>query len=138
MGTEQRTVAVIGAGGKMGMRVSANLARSEHNVLFSETSPAGQERVRAEGRQITDTEDAVGQSDVVILAVPDVILGDISQSVVPQMNTGAILLTPTRLPHTPASWQSATTFSLPVRTPVTLRCSLSEPARRNGRTHSVV
>jgi D-apionate oxidoisomerase len=39
MGTEQLTVAVIGAGGKMGMRVSANLDRSQHNVLFSETSP---------------------------------------------------------------------------------------------------
>ena len=93
MSIEQLTVAVIGAGGKMGMRVSANLGRGQHNVLFSETSPAGQERVRAEGRQITDTEDAVGQSDVVILAVPDVILGDISRSVVPQMKTGAIVLT---------------------------------------------
>jgi D-apionate oxidoisomerase len=93
MGTEQLTVAVIGAGGKMGMRVSANLDRSEHQVLFSEASPAGQERVRAEGRKITDTEDAVGQSDVVILAVPDVVLGDVSQSVVPQMKSGAILLT---------------------------------------------
>jgi D-apionate oxidoisomerase len=93
MGTEQLTVAVIGAGGKMGMRVSANLARSQHNVLFSETSPAGQERVRAEGRQITESEDAVRQSDVVILAVPDVVLGDVSQAVVPQMRTGAILLT---------------------------------------------
>src|SRR5215212_3436530 len=93
MGTEQLTVAVVGAGGKMGMRVSANLDRSQHDVLFSEASPAGQERVRGEGRQITDTEDAVGQSDVVILAVPDVILGDVSQSVVSKMKSGAILLT---------------------------------------------
>jgi D-apionate oxidoisomerase len=93
MGTEKLTVAVIGAGGKMGMRVSANLDRSEHQVLFSETSPAGQERVRAEGRKITESEDAVRQSDVVILAVPDIVLGDISESVVPQMKTGAILLT---------------------------------------------
>jgi D-apionate oxidoisomerase len=93
MGSEQLTVAVIGAGGKMGMRVAANLDRSQHEVLYSETSPAGQERVRGEGRQITDTEDAVRQSDVVILAVPDVVLGDVSNSVVPQMKTGAILLT---------------------------------------------
>jgi hypothetical protein len=93
MGTEQLTVAVVGAGGKMGMRVSANLARSQHNALYSETSPAGQERVRGEGRQITDTEDAVRQSDVVILAVPDLVLGDVSKSVVPQMMSGATLLT---------------------------------------------
>src|SRR5215211_3983952 len=93
MGSEQLTVAIIGAGGKMGMRVADNLDRSQHEVLYSATSPAGQERVRGEGRQITDTEDAVRQSDVVILAVPDVVLGDVSNSVVSQMKTGAILLT---------------------------------------------
>ncbi|MDQ1621874.1 MAG: D-apionate oxidoisomerase, partial [Actinomycetota bacterium] len=59
MSAERLTVAVVGAGGKMGMRVSANLQKSPHNVFYSENSPAGQERVRAEGRAITGTEDAV-------------------------------------------------------------------------------
>jgi hypothetical protein len=93
MSTEQLTVAVIGAGGKMGMRVSRNLARSEHHILYSESSPAGRERTAAEGREITDTDTAVAQSDVVILAVPDVVLGDISKAVVPQMKGDAIVLT---------------------------------------------
>src|ERR671927_70286 len=58
MSAEQLTVAVIGAGGKMGMRVSRNLQKSSHTVFYSENSPAGQDRVRAEGRDITATDDA--------------------------------------------------------------------------------
>lgn len=95
MSAEQLTVAVVGAGGKMGgMRVSRNLQKSTHNVFYSENSPpAGQERVRAEGRDITATDDAVPTADVVILAVPDTVLGIVSEAVVPQMKSGAILLT---------------------------------------------
>jgi ketol-acid reductoisomerase len=93
MTTENLTVAVIGAGGKMGMRVSANLDRSSHSVRFSENSPAGQERVRAEGRDIVDASAAVADADVVILAVPDTVLGAVSAGVVPELKAGAILLT---------------------------------------------
>ncbi|TCL77508.1 MULTISPECIES: phosphogluconate dehydrogenase C-terminal domain-containing protein [unclassified Rathayibacter] len=87
------TVAVVGAGGKMGMRVSNNLQKSEYNALYSEASPAGQERTREAGREITATPDAVKDADVVILAVPDVVLGAVSEDVIPQMKSGAIILT---------------------------------------------
>jgi ketol-acid reductoisomerase len=75
------------------MRVSRNLQKSAHTVFYSENSPAGQDRVRAEGRGITSTDDAVKGADVVILAVPDTVLGVVSEGVVPQMKAGAILLT---------------------------------------------
>ncbi|GAA3604611.1 phosphogluconate dehydrogenase C-terminal domain-containing protein [Agrococcus terreus] len=93
--TQQQSIAiaVIGAGGKMGMRVSENLTGSAHRVAYSEVSPAGQERVRAAGREITPTEEAVVDADVVILAVPDLALGAVSAQVVPRMKAGAILLT---------------------------------------------
>jgi hypothetical protein len=93
MPAEQLTVAVVGAGGKMGMRVSANLQKSGHTVFYTENSPAGQERVRAAGRDITATDDAVRDADVVILAVPDTVLGPVSEAVVPQLKAGTILLT---------------------------------------------
>ncbi len=48
--TQQLNIAVIGAGGKMGMRVSNNLQRSDHNVYYSENSPAGQQRTTDAGR----------------------------------------------------------------------------------------
>lgn len=87
------TIAVIGAGGKMGMRVSNNLVKTEHTVYYSETSPAGQERVTATGRSLTPTEDAVVDADVVVLAVPDLALGAVSGSVIPLMKAGSVLLT---------------------------------------------
>ncbi len=92
-GTADLTVAVIGAGGKMGTRVSNNLAQSAYSTLYSEASPAGRERIQAIGRTVTDTIDAARQADVVILAVPDVVLGKVSEEVVPVMRSGAIILT---------------------------------------------
>ena len=91
--TDQLTIAVIGAGGKMGMRVSDNLQRSNHNVFYSENSPAGQQRTTDAGRTVTDTAAAVADADVVILAVPDVALGPVSAEVVPQLKTGTVVLT---------------------------------------------
>jgi D-apionate oxidoisomerase len=91
--TNNLTVAIIGAGGKMGMRVSNNLAKTEHTAYYVENSPAGQERVTAAGRDLTDTEAAVADADVVVLAVPDLALASVSASVVPQLKSGAVLLT---------------------------------------------
>ncbi|ROP73988.1 phosphogluconate dehydrogenase C-terminal domain-containing protein [Curtobacterium sp. PhB115] len=92
-GTADVTVAVIGAGGKMGTRVSNNFAKSEYTTLYSEASPAGQERIQALGRSLTDSLDAAKVADVVILAVPDVLLGSISEQLVPVMKSGASILT---------------------------------------------
>ena len=89
----QLTIAVIGAGGKMGTRVSDNLQRSSHAVYYCENSPAGQQRARDAGREVTDTPTAVGDAHVVILAVPDVALGPVSAEVVPQLKPGTLLLT---------------------------------------------
>ena len=86
-------IAVIGAGGKMGMRVSDNLVKTDHAVSYSENSPAGQERVRAAGRELTETPDAVRGADIVVLAVPDLALGPVTAEIVPQLKPGAIVLT---------------------------------------------
>ncbi|MCI2957606.1 NAD(P)-binding domain-containing protein [Agromyces atrinae] len=91
--TRPTTVALIGAGGKMGMRVSNNLKKSDFTVFYSEASPAGQERVRGLGLDITPTDEAIVDADVVILAVPDVVLGAVSEDVVPKLKHGAIVLT---------------------------------------------
>jgi D-apionate oxidoisomerase len=93
MTEQQLTIAVVGAGGKMGMRVSNNLQRSNHNVFYCENSPAGQERTVAQGRVVTDTDKAVVEADVVILAVPDIALGPVSAQVVPLVKPGTIVLT---------------------------------------------
>ncbi|MGO1627801.1 MULTISPECIES: phosphogluconate dehydrogenase C-terminal domain-containing protein [unclassified Microbacterium] len=86
-------IAVIGAGGKMGMRVSNNLARTDHDVRYVENSPAGRERTVDAGRELTDGPAAVADADIVVLAVPDLALGAVTAELVPQMKSGAVCLT---------------------------------------------
>lgn len=93
MNVDDLTIAVIGAGGKMGQRVSNNLKTTGATVYYTEASPAGQERVRTLGLEVTETREAVADADVVILAVPDVVLGTVSEEVVPQLKDGAVVLT---------------------------------------------
>ncbi|WP_306316786.1 MULTISPECIES: phosphogluconate dehydrogenase C-terminal domain-containing protein [unclassified Streptomyces] len=88
-----KTVAVIGAAGKMGQRVSNNLVESDFTVLFSENSPKGQELIRSLGRELTDSEAAAQRADVLILAVPDIVLGTVSEQLVPLLKPGAVVLT---------------------------------------------
>jgi D-apionate oxidoisomerase len=93
MTAQQLKIAVVGAGGKMGMRVSDNLQRSTHDVRYVESSPAGQQRTIQAGRTLTDIGTAVRYADVVILAVPDIALGPVSEQLVPQLPPGTIVLT---------------------------------------------
>jgi hypothetical protein len=91
--TDTYTIAVLGAGGKMGMRVSNNLVKTGHTVFYVENSPAGQERTRQAGREVTELADAVADADIVVFAVPDLALGPVTAQVVPQMKAGSIVLT---------------------------------------------
>ena len=59
MTAQHLEIAVVGAGGKMGMRVSDNLQRSTHHVRYVENSPAGQQRTLEAGRTLTEADDAV-------------------------------------------------------------------------------
>lgn len=93
MSTTLKTITVIGAGGKMGMRISANLQHSDYQVFYCENSPQAQAQVSAQGRELSSAESVVPHSDVVILAVPDIVLGKVSEAVVPLMKAGATLLT---------------------------------------------
>jgi len=86
-------IAVIGAGGKMGMRVSNNLVKTEHIAWYVENSPAGQQRTRDAGREVTDAATAVADADIVVFAVPDLALQSVTADLVPQMKPGAIALT---------------------------------------------
>lgn len=86
-------IAVIGAGGKMGMRVSANLQRSDWDVVYTEQNPEGVKRNEAQGRKITSNEDAVPGADVVIFAVPDTALNPVTTAIVPMMKPDSVVLT---------------------------------------------
>jgi D-apionate oxidoisomerase len=91
--SDNYAIAVIGAGGKMGMRISNNLVRTSHRVRYVENSIAGQRRTVEAGRELTAAKDAVIEADVVIFAVPDLALQSVTAELVPQMKPGSIALT---------------------------------------------
>lgn len=90
------TITIMGAGGKMGLRILNNLVKTAYNLLLCEVGERGIRLIEEKGLSVTAIEEAVGQSDFIIMAVPDAILGKISQDVVPLMKAGAtfILLDP--------------------------------------------
>ncbi len=91
-------VAVVGAGGKMGVRTSNNLAKAPDQIdlYFVEQGERGIQNVKERGFEVTPMEEAVGQADVTVLAVPDSLIEVISESVVEVMkpNAGMIILDP--------------------------------------------
>ena len=86
-------IALFGAGGKMGMRLSANLAKTDFVVAHVEVSPAGQDRVRAAyGVDCTAPDVAIADADAVILAVPDTHIGKVAAEVVPKLRPGTMVV----------------------------------------------
>lgn len=88
------TIALFGAGGKMGARLAKNLIGSAYRVRHVEVSAAGQQRLKAElGIDCVPTEAAVDGADVVILAVPDTLIGKIAAQVAPLLAPGTMVMT---------------------------------------------
>ncbi|MFG6177768.1 phosphogluconate dehydrogenase C-terminal domain-containing protein [Halomonas sp. THAF12] len=88
------TIALIGAGGKMGFRLSRNLQQSDFSVRHVEVSDAGRERLKDElGIDCVGADETVPGADAVILAVPDTLIGRISQQLSPLMESGTMLIT---------------------------------------------
>ncbi|QNK57027.1 phosphogluconate dehydrogenase C-terminal domain-containing protein [Paenibacillus sp. PAMC21692] len=87
-----QTISLIGAGGKMGGRLTNNLMHSSYETKYVEVSGQGIESLKEKGLMITAQDEAVKQSDIVILAIPDVMIGKVAASVVSSMKSGAMLI----------------------------------------------
>ena len=87
-----RTLTLIGAGGKMGCRITNNVKNSGWRVQYVETSPAGVQRLSDCGVNCSEAADALPSADVVIFAVPDVAMETVTKEMVPQLKAGALLV----------------------------------------------
>lgn len=85
-------IALLGAGGKMGCRLTDNLLKTEISVSYVEIGQNGLKNLAERGLTATPQDKAVRTADVVVLAVPDVAIGEVSKTVTPEMKTGAILV----------------------------------------------
>ena len=87
-------IALFGAGGKMGCRLSANLKDSIFEVRHVEVSEAGRNRLKTElSIDCVPAEMALSGADAVILAVPDVLVGKIASQIEAQLKQGVMVIT---------------------------------------------
>ena len=83
------TIALFGAAGKMGTRIADKLrGEPQHRMLYVESGEAGRARLQAQGLEATASEEAAPLADVVILAVPDIVLGKVAEGIVPALQSG--------------------------------------------------
>jgi len=86
-------IALFGAGGKMGVRLSRNLATSDYETAHVEVSPEGRARLKAElGFDCQEADAALRGVDVVILAVPDTVIKQVAASIIDKIPSGAMVM----------------------------------------------
>jgi D-apionate oxidoisomerase len=87
------TLALFGAGGKMGMRLGRNLQGSRYTVRHVEVSEPGRARVKAAfGVDCVEVDAAIAGADVVVLAVPDTAVGAVATMLMPKLAAGTIIM----------------------------------------------
>lgn len=86
-------LALFGAGGKMGLRISRNLQNTDFKTSHVEVSQAGQERLKADlGISCREPEEALDGAKVIVLAVPDTAIRAVAASIIDKVPTGAIVM----------------------------------------------
>ncbi|MCA9890350.1 MAG: semialdehyde dehydrogenase, partial [Anaerolineae bacterium] len=87
-------VALMGAGGKMGCRLTDNLKEhpDKYDMAYVEISEAGIANLAERGLQPTPMDQALVDADAVILALPDRLIGDITHEIIPMLKPGAMVV----------------------------------------------
>lgn len=90
----KKKVTLVGAGGKMGMRLTRNLKNEpRYEMSYLEVSEEGKKRLAEMDIKVADEDSAISNADIIILAVPDIILGKVSELHIPKMKPGAMVYT---------------------------------------------
>ncbi|WP_165972415.1 phosphogluconate dehydrogenase C-terminal domain-containing protein [Paenibacillus piri] len=85
-------VALIGAGGKMGCRLAANLLKTAYELACVEVSEQGTVRLAEIGLAPVSLDSALDGAGAVILAVPDTVIGRVAGDIVPRLQPDTLLL----------------------------------------------
>jgi len=87
------TIALFGAAGNMGTRISNTLKDDPaYRLLHVEAGETGRAKLKERGISAVSKEQALTHADVAILAVPDAAIGKVAHEVVPAMKSGAMLI----------------------------------------------
>jgi hypothetical protein len=88
------TIALLGAGGKMGCRIIDHLnGNAGYRLLCVEVSERGRENLARRRVTSIDRELALREADVLILALPDRALGPVARQSIPLLKPGSLVIT---------------------------------------------
>ena len=87
-----RSVAVLGAGGKMGLRVTRKLHEAGYDLRAAEIGEAARGCLAEAGIRAVPQLEALAGAEVVVLALPDAVIGDVARDILPDLAPGAMLL----------------------------------------------
>lgn len=86
-------LALFGAGGKMGHRLASNLKGSRFEVRHVEPSEAGRKRLKDDlGVETVEADAALDGAEVVVLAVPDTLIGKVATQLSPKLKPGTMVV----------------------------------------------
>lgn len=87
------TIALMGAGGKMGRRITRNLMDNpDYDMRYIEVSEQGIADLATLGVSPRSQNETMPTADVVILALPDRLIGEICEQIVPALKSGAMII----------------------------------------------
>ena len=87
------SIALFGAGGKMGWRLARNLRGSRYDVRHVEVSEVSEARLKSDfGIKCLSAEEAVDDAEAVILAVPDTAIGKVAASISDRLKSGTMVM----------------------------------------------
>ncbi len=94
-------IALLGAGGKMGMRLSTNLKGARFDVDHVEVSEEGRARLKQTlGIECMEQGQAISSADAVVMAVPDRLIGKILKTFVKDLRSRSkVLMLDAAAPH---------------------------------------
>jgi hypothetical protein len=84
--------AILGAGGKMGLRITKKLVEAGYEVRPIEIGEAGRTRLLQSGIRAVDAGAGLKGANVVILAIPDSLIGKTVRELSPNLAAGTILV----------------------------------------------
>lgn len=85
-------LALLGAGGKMGLRLTANLIGSPFEVRHVEISERGQQALREKGIETVSLDDALNGAGALLLALPDNRIASVLASIENKIPAGTIVI----------------------------------------------
>ncbi len=87
-----KSVAVLGAGGKMGFRVTRKLFEAGYDLRAIEIGEVGRARLAEAGIVAVAEGEGLAGAEIVVLALPDNVIGEVSHKIAPSLAAGTMVL----------------------------------------------